>query len=84
MNPIYNYLSFSKLSNATKAITYQPYVTYCMSVMDCYYNYYDPVKGYSLSYPHRDQRGCMPEREIQHLLLNKLYSLESIFYIPKE
>ncbi len=83
MKLIFHYFSPSKYSNATKAITYQPYVTYSMSVMDCYYNHYDPVKGYSLLYRQRAQTSCIREKEIQNRLFIKLNSLALIYSMPK-
>lgn len=79
----FHYLSLSKYSNAAKAITYHPYIN-SLSVMDCYYNYYDPVKGYSLSYRQRAQMSRIREKEIRNLLFKKLYSMAFIIYLLKE
>ena len=46
MKQYFNYLSLSKHSNATKAITFHSFFTNSFSVVYCNYNYYDPVKGY--------------------------------------
>lgn len=48
------YLANVLVQNAATAVTY--YYSFCKNsyaVNDCYYHYYYPVKGYTLSYDHR-------------------------------
>lgn len=62
MKNIFLYLEHVLETHATKAVTY--HLPYCNSyaVHNCYYYYYNPVKGYTLSYYLRAFTSCYFEK----------------------
>jgi len=61
------YLSSALQINAKTAVTYQPYFTNSVPVCNCYYNYYDPVRGYLYSYYPRAYISCS-QKEINSII----------------
>lgn len=60
IHSIFQYLWPGLADHATKAITYYPFYTNSIPVCHSYYHYYDPVKGYTVSYYHRAYISCSP------------------------
>jgi len=58
MRTDFQYLQPATTINATTAVTYHPYFTNSPAVHNCYYNHYDPVKGYLFSYHPRAYISC--------------------------
>ena len=66
MKKKFHYLSYPLQANAKTAVTYQPKFTSRLPVYNCYYNYYDPVKGYLFLYHPRAYISCF-QKEINPL-----------------
>ena len=78
---IFQYLRPGLADHATKAITYYPFYTNSIPVCHSYYHYYDPVKGYTVSYYHRAYISCSPlKRAANHFFINILQDTKYHLY----
>jgi hypothetical protein len=62
MKKIFLYLQHVVETYATKAVTYHLPCCNSYAVHYCYYYYYDPVRGYTLSYHLRAFTSCYSEK----------------------
>jgi len=68
MKTIFKYLQPATTKNAATAVTYYPNLANRLPVYNCCYNYYDPVKGYTLSYHPWAFTSC--SKKIQHYFIS--------------
>jgi hypothetical protein len=58
MKTNYPYLQSARAIHANTAVIYYPFFTNSDPVYNCYYNHYDPVKGYLFPYHQRAYISC--------------------------
>jgi hypothetical protein len=80
MKTIFKYLQLFLSGNAITAVTYQPFPANSFTVYNCYYNHYDPVKGYTFSYRHRAYISCFSKELlfIYRLIIYKIFFVQPV------
>ncbi len=73
MKKIFQYLRTASAKHETTAVTYDSFCTNSHAVYHCYYDYDNPVKGYTFLYYHRALIRCYPNKGA----VNSIYNIRS-------